>query len=105
VIQQETGVAARYMRPPYGDYDSEVVRISKQLGQEVIMWTIDTNDWSNVNGAYGAIETELGWGGMNACRGEVQIFSKRPWHGVRVLLVLRLSMWQNMTARNTARMA
>jgi peptidoglycan/xylan/chitin deacetylase (PgdA/CDA1 family) len=75
VIQHETGVATRYMRPPFGDYDSEVVRISNQLGLEVIMWTIDTNDWSNLNGAYGAIERELGWG-------ESAIILMHDWTGI-----------------------
>ena len=75
VIKQETGVAAKYMRPPYGDYDSEVIRISNELGLEVIMWSIDTNDWSYVDGAYGAIENELGWG-------ESAIILMHDWSGI-----------------------
>ncbi len=61
VIHEETGVIVKYMRPPYGYYNSRVVRVSKELGLEVIMWNIDTKDWADLDGAYGIIEKELGW--------------------------------------------
>lgn len=38
--------ASPYMRPPYGSYDSQVVRISGQLSMpRVIMWDVDPQDW------------------------------------------------------------
>lgn len=35
-----------YFRPPYGDSDERVVRVSGDLGYLVIMWSKDTLDWS-----------------------------------------------------------
>ena len=65
-------MTVKYMRPPYGYLNSEVVRVSKELGLEVIMWTIDTKDWANLGDAYRIIDKELGWS-------ESTIILKHDW--------------------------
>lgn len=37
------------MRPPYGDYDERVERITKEMDLPIIMWSVDTLDWKNRN--------------------------------------------------------
>lgn len=42
-----TGVRPTLFRPPYGDYDNEVVLTARQAGYEVIQWSVDSLDWKN----------------------------------------------------------
>ena len=39
------GVTPRVFRPPYGDYDKEVMALSRAEGMEIIIWTVDSHDW------------------------------------------------------------
>lgn len=34
------------VRPPYGSYDRDVGRVAEQEGLEMILWDVDTRDWS-----------------------------------------------------------
>ena len=61
LIQQATGVYPKHFRPPYGDYDWQVVQIAHELGQKVIMWNIDTEDWAYVDGSLSIVENQLHW--------------------------------------------
>ncbi|MCX7625424.1 MAG: polysaccharide deacetylase family protein [Candidatus Sumerlaeaceae bacterium] len=38
-------VSMKVMRPPYGAYNSVVMRVAEQMGYKVILWDVDTNDW------------------------------------------------------------
>ena len=40
-----TGKAPRYLRPPYGDYNTQAMQVWNSLGYFVITWSIDTRDW------------------------------------------------------------
>ena len=42
-----TGVRPTLFRPPYGDYDNEVVLTAREAGYEVIQWSVDSLDWKN----------------------------------------------------------
>lgn len=43
---------AALFRPPYGSYNGGVISTVKDMGYEaVVMWDIDTRDWSGVSGA------------------------------------------------------
>lgn len=42
-----TGVRPTLFRPPYGDYDNEVVLTAREEGYEVIQWSVDSLDWKN----------------------------------------------------------
>ena len=44
-ILETTGVYPSYVRPPRGMYDDRFRRLSKLLGQEIVLWSISTRDW------------------------------------------------------------
>ncbi|KAB2337711.1 polysaccharide deacetylase family protein [Cytobacillus depressus] len=46
VIFSHTGIRTRLFRPPYGYYAKSDLQIIDKLGYKVIMWSIDTVDWS-----------------------------------------------------------
>lgn len=37
----------RSLRPPYGAYNEGVVHAANDLGETVVLWSIDTRDWTN----------------------------------------------------------
>ena len=46
ILQQITGVAVRFFRPPFGARRPEVLRIARRLGLEAVLWNAMTSDWS-----------------------------------------------------------
>ncbi|MEO5333515.1 MAG: polysaccharide deacetylase family protein [Magnetococcus sp. YQC-5] len=48
-VMQSLGVPLTWFRPPYGDFNSNVVRVAKQQGMETVLWTIDSRDWTGVS--------------------------------------------------------
>lgn len=46
-VKTITGVTMELFRPPYGDYDNEVITQAKQCGYYTIQWDIDSLDWKN----------------------------------------------------------
>lgn len=45
--QALTGVRPTLFRPPYGDYNNDVVQVARAEGYEVIQWSVDSLDWKN----------------------------------------------------------
>lgn len=45
IIQSLTYQQVRFLRPPYGNVNSSVQQIAAELGQSIVLWSIDTNDW------------------------------------------------------------
>lgn len=45
IIAETTGIYPAYVRPPRGMYDDRFRRLSKLLGQEIVLWSISTRDW------------------------------------------------------------
>lgn len=45
--EEITGIRPTLFRPPYGDYDNEVVLTARANGYEVIQWSVDSLDWKN----------------------------------------------------------
>ena len=46
ICQKITGAPLqKFMRPPFGAYDTRVLATLKGLGYEVIYWTVDSGDW------------------------------------------------------------
>lgn len=39
------GVHSRYLRPPFGRYDAVTLRIAAEMGLQVVLWSVDSNDW------------------------------------------------------------
>lgn len=48
-IQSVIGLRPRFMRPPYGYVDQNVVRTLSAMGYLIINWNHDTNDWKFQN--------------------------------------------------------
>lgn len=51
VIKALTGVAPKYMRPPYGENNAMVRSVIKKNHMRQALWTIDTNDWRGYSSA------------------------------------------------------
>ncbi len=45
IVLQNTGVFPPYLRPPRGLYDMRLRRIAKLLGQELVLWSLSSQDW------------------------------------------------------------
>ena len=42
-----TGETAYLLRPPCGLYDNELIKFAEENGNKIILWNIDTHDWSH----------------------------------------------------------
>ena len=49
-VKNLTGIEMNLFRPPYGDYDSTVIRTVKSCGYLPVQWDVDSLDWKD----YGA---------------------------------------------------
>lgn len=45
IITEVTGVYPTFVRPPRGMYDDRFRRLTRLLGQEIVLWSISTRDW------------------------------------------------------------
>ena len=48
-IERITGQKVTLFRPPYGDYDNDVIQTSLSLGIYPIQWDVDSLDWKNLS--------------------------------------------------------
>lgn len=48
-IESITGVKPNLFRPPYGDYNNEVVGTLRELGHYTIQWSVDSLDWKDLS--------------------------------------------------------
>lgn len=46
-IKNITGEPTRLFRPPFGDYNSNVVRAVRETGHFCVVWDVDSQDWTN----------------------------------------------------------
>ena len=46
-VKELTGVEMELFRPPYGDYDNEVIKNAKDCGYYTIQWDVDSLDWKD----------------------------------------------------------
>ena len=49
VIEDITGKKVELFRPPYGDYDDELIRTASELGYYSIQWDVDSLDWKDLS--------------------------------------------------------
>jgi polysaccharide deacetylase family sporulation protein PdaB len=47
ILQQMTGRAPTYIRPPNGAFDKNSVQAAKDLGYATVIWSVDSLDWKN----------------------------------------------------------
>jgi len=45
-VLEATGTCPTVFRPPYGEYNADVVTAASQLGLTVVTWGVDANDWT-----------------------------------------------------------
>jgi peptidoglycan/xylan/chitin deacetylase (PgdA/CDA1 family) len=45
VVHKEAGTYPMVFRPPYGEYNADVVKAANQLGMTVVTWGADAHDW------------------------------------------------------------
>ena len=50
-ILSACGVKTKLFRPPEGCVSKSVVRAAKELGYEIILWSVDTRDWAHCSTA------------------------------------------------------
>lgn len=48
-IQKVTGLRPDLFRPPYGEYTDQDIQLIRNLGYRVVMWSVDTVDWSGAS--------------------------------------------------------
>ncbi len=46
-VKKLTGKCPTLFRPPYGDYDNNVVNITKEMNMYCVQWNIDSLDWKD----------------------------------------------------------
>lgn len=46
-IEEVTGQRPKYLRPPFGSYNDEVLAVAAELGLEVVTWTSGSLDWED----------------------------------------------------------
>ena len=70
-VKELTGYDMFLFRPPYGDYDNDVIRTASECGYYSIQWDVDSLDWKDY-GADSIISTvcdhkHLGCGSIILC--------------------------------------
>ncbi|KAF5345711.1 hypothetical protein D9758_013069 [Tetrapyrgos nigripes] len=50
-LQRIVGVNPAFMRPPYGEYNDQVLQISGARGQKVVIWDFDNGDTAGLSAA------------------------------------------------------
>lgn len=48
-IENITGKKVELFRPPYGDYDDELIKTAGELGYYTIQWDVDSLDWKDLS--------------------------------------------------------
>ena len=48
-IEKVTGVRPTLIRPPYGEYDDNVISAIRSMGMEPIQWDVDSLDWKDLS--------------------------------------------------------
>lgn len=46
-VQELTGYEMFLFRPPYGDYDNNVIKVARKCGYYPIQWDVDSLDWKD----------------------------------------------------------
>lgn len=49
VIESITGIKPTLFRPPYGDYNDQLIITAKEMGLYTIQWSIDSLDWKDLS--------------------------------------------------------
>ena len=58
-VFQATGTRPTLFRPPYGEYNADVLIAASQLGLTTVTWSATANDWDNPQPAANAIASRI----------------------------------------------
>ena len=45
LIERLIGKRSKYFRPPYGEYNNNVINTANEEGYQVVQWSLDSHDW------------------------------------------------------------
>lgn len=54
------GIEARFLRPPYGSFNDVTLQAAGQLDLQVVLWSLDSEDWRGVREDYSALVNTRG---------------------------------------------
>lgn len=93
-VEKLIGQRPTLFRPPYGDYNNDVVLTARQNGYEVIQWSVDSLDWKN-KGVQSLIDRAT----KNVKSGDIVLFHNDSQYIVEALpTILRSYREQGLTA-------
>ena len=49
LIQQVSGYSPVLFRPPFGDYDNQVIGVAEACGYRCVQWSVDSLDWQDLS--------------------------------------------------------
>lgn len=67
-VKELTGIEMNLFRPPYGDYDDELVTTVRDMGYQCVQWNVDSLDWKDY-GADSIVKTVCNH--KNLCNGSI----------------------------------
>ncbi|XP_006457414.1 hypothetical protein AGABI2DRAFT_212813 [Agaricus bisporus var. bisporus H97] len=89
-IQQITGVRPAQMRPPFGSYNDAVLEAAGQIGEDVVIWNLDSGD------SVGAAPDESKARYNQAAQGNSPILAlNHETHGTKDILPAAIQILQN----------
>lgn len=59
-ILRSHGATPFYIRPPYGSFDENTVKVAEDLGISVILWSMDSRDWKKLPEDYSKLVSTRG---------------------------------------------
>lgn len=59
-LLRSLGVTPLYMRPPYGAFDERTVNLANELGIDIMLWSLDSNDWRGLPSDYAKLRSTRG---------------------------------------------
>jgi peptidoglycan/xylan/chitin deacetylase (PgdA/CDA1 family) len=48
IAELSDDLGATYLRPPYGEINPRARRAARRLGQKIMLWTVDSQDWRGI---------------------------------------------------------
>lgn len=114
-VKALTGIDMTLFRPPYGDYDDQLIEVASGLGYHVIQWNVDSLDWKDY-GAQDIVSRVLNH--KNLCNGSIilmhngakytkdaleQVITGLQEKGYEIVPISQLIYTENYTTDHTGR--
>lgn len=111
LMRDVTGYRPQLMRPSYGDMNERAVQVIRNIGYRVVLWDIDSLDWSSIPSPGINIILYLQSGSIvlhHNVAGTVQtlpyiieVVTKIGYHFVSIADLINACLLQNMIGRNS----